>query len=92
MYSIDEVVARHKGPWRAVSDGDLKRLEVYLAQWSLLDNGVHCHPMSLLLVCYEVLDRCRDLLALHPANEIRSQFSCEKWILGERFEIATTKW
>ena len=68
---------------------DLERHQVQLAQGAFVDDTVDRHPFELGFVAGEVLDRGGDPLGLHAADERRSKFAGEQWVLGIGLEVAT---
>ncbi|GJC96754.1 hypothetical protein ColKHC_05580 [Colletotrichum higginsianum] len=88
VLSVDEVVGRHDGPRPGLLDGDLKGLQVDLAQGALGDGFVDGGAGRLLLIGDEVLDGGRYAQALAPLDHLRGQLAGEEGVLAVALKVA----
>ncbi len=86
--AVDAVVRAHDGPRLRLGDDTLERRQVDLAEGALVDVGGHAHPVRLLVVRGEVLERRADPLALDALHEGRPDRAREPGVLGEVLEVA----
>ena len=86
--TVEPVVRGHRRQGAALTDAELERDEVQLAQRALVDVGAHRRALELALVADEVLHRRGDASALHAAHEGRRRPARQQRVLGVALEVA----
>ncbi len=85
------VVGAHDGPGLRLRDDALEGRQVDLAQRALVDIGRHAHPVGLLVVGGEVLERRADAEGLDALDQGRRELAGHDRVLGEVLEVATAQ-
>ena len=76
----------------ALLDGNLKALQIDIPQRPLADNGVGQHPVGLLIVAAEVLDRSASArMLLHSLGQSSCHPAADKRILRVILKITATE-
>ena len=90
-YPIHLVISRHQGPWVAVSDSDLERLEGDFAKGTVWDLFVDKETACLLIIGYKMLDAGANAGFLDGVDELGSKFASQEGVFAVGFKIATAK-
>ena len=91
VHAVDLVVGAHHGPRPGLGDHPLEGAQVHLAQGALVDVGADPHPVGLLVVDREVLQRRADAAALQAAHPRGGQHAGQQRVLGEVLEVAAAE-
>ncbi len=91
VHTVDAVVRAHDRPRLGVLDDALEAAEVDLAQRALVDVCAHAHPVGLLVVRGEMLQRSADAARLQSVDEGGTEAAAQDRVLGEVFEVAAAQ-
>lgn len=89
--TIDSIIGGHQAPGVAISNGNLKWLEMNLSQCSIGDLLIDEEPASFLVVCDKVLDAGADSSCLDGVDICSGQLTSEKGVFTIGFEIAAAE-
>src|SRR5690606_19486752 len=89
--AVDPVVRAHDRPGLRLLDDPLEPAQVDLAQGARVDVGAHPHPIVLLVVRGEVLERRAHALRLDAAHERGAQHPRDDGVFGPVLEIAAAQ-
>jgi hypothetical protein len=81
VHAVDLVVGAHDGPRLGLLHHPLERAQVELPQRALVDIRADAHPVGLLAVDREVLERRPDPLALQPAHPLDREHAGQQRVL-----------
>lgn len=91
MRTIDLVIGSHDTSRAANPHRELKGQEIDLTQRTVCDDTVHGHPLVLLVITNEMLQRGRDALVLHGLAEMSRQSARKDSIFGEGLEATSAQ-
>ena len=91
VHAVEPVVGAHHGPRLRLGHHPLEGAQVQLAQRALIDVGADPHPVGLLAVDREMLQRRADAPALQAAHPLRGQDPGQHRVLGEVLEVTAAE-
>ena len=91
MCSIDLIVGCHDGPWLAVSNCNLERLEMDFPKCSFRNYLVDHEPSRFLVIRSVMFDTGPDPGILKRLDIRRRELACQKRVLAECLEVAASQ-